>query len=569
MRPLLFLPLLCLCLSNALGIDVYIVAGQSNGWRLSHLKQGEGAEGAKVHYFGMDCVAEPESSKLQTLTRLNEQTMGYGLAQALLKANGKEIVFVQYSRCGASIMGAARNSWWPGEDPANGKNFNDGLFGSFEKYLHSARTQVEQGLGQKWEVKGLFWHQGESNSGSDKAAFERDLRHVFGRFRSLLGSDLPIVAGHIRDLGEGQRAVNAVLDKLAAGDPLMATVSLEGLAFEPDRDGKPDVHIARAGCHQLGSRMAAAMAHRKISAAVTSAGGKIELGSDGPIAIDLYNGNNPLKGKGGKNEAVNDAWLERLSGLTTLRRLSLSNCAITNDGLRHIAGLTGLEDLNLTLTAISDTGLAHLARLTELRGLGLASSQCTGSGFAHLKGLRKLENVNGHFTPFNDEGLKAIAEVGVSGRLWLGHTHFTDEGARSFAMLKAMKTCGIGSKEKSSSGEAVAHLADLTQLQDLALLDNQATPEGIAHAAKITDLRRLDVSYAPNVGDASLKLLAAHPKLEELIIGGSALITGEGVRALAESGSLKKLTLQGLKKVPEDAVAGLKKARPSLEITLK
>lgn len=136
-------------------------------------------------------------------------------------------------------------------------------------------------------------------------------------------------------------------------------------------------------------------------------------------------------------------------------------------------------------------------------------------------------------------------------------------------MLKAMKTCGIGSKEKSSSGEAVAHLADLTQLQDLALLDNQATPEGIAHAAKITDLRRLDVSYAPNVGDASLKLLAAHPKLEELIIGGSALITGEGVRALAESGSLKKLTLQGLKKVPEDAVAGLKKARPSLEITLK
>jgi hypothetical protein len=569
MRLPLFFVLLCLCLSNAPGIDVYIVAGQSNGWRLSQLKQGEGAEGPRLHYFGMDCVAEPESSRLQTLTRLSEQTMGYGLAQTLLNETGKEIVFVQYSRCGASIMGAARNSWWPGEDPANGKNFDEGLFGSFEKYLHSAKTQVEQDLGQKWEVKGLFWHQGESNSGSDKAAFERDLRNVFRRFRSLLGNDLPIVAGHIRDLGEGQRGVNAVLDKLAAGDPLMAAVSLEGLAFEPDRDGQPNVHIAKAGCDQLGRRMAAAMAHRRLAAAVTSAGGKIEMGSDGPFAIDLYNGNNPLKGKGGKNESIDDAWLERLSGLTSLRRLSLANCAITNDGLRHIAGLTGLEDLNLTLTAISDAGLAHLARLTELRSLGLASSQCTGSGFAHLKALRKLENVNCHFTPFNDEGLKAIAEVGVSGRLWLGHTHFTDEGAGSFAMLKDMRICGIGSKEKSSSGEAVAHLAGLTRLEDLSLLDNQATPEGIAHAAKIQGLRRLDVSYAPNVGDATLKLLAAHPKLEGLLIGGSALITDEGVLALAESGSLKKLTLQSLKKVSEEAVARFKKARPNVDLTLK
>src|SRR6266446_6811127 len=117
MRLLLFPTLLCFCLSNALGIDVYIVAGQSNGWRLSQLRQGEGAEGPKLHYFGMDCVAEPESARLQTLARLNGQTMGFGLAQALLKEKGKEIVFVQYCRCGASIMGAAKNSWWPGEDP--------------------------------------------------------------------------------------------------------------------------------------------------------------------------------------------------------------------------------------------------------------------------------------------------------------------------------------------------------------------------------------------------------------------------------------------------------------------
>ena len=37
---------------------------------------------------------------------------------------------------------------------------------------------------------------------------------------------------------------------------------------------------------------------------------------DVPAAIDLYNGNNPLKGKGGRNERVTDEWLKRLSGVS-------------------------------------------------------------------------------------------------------------------------------------------------------------------------------------------------------------------------------------------------------------
>lgn len=115
---------------------------------------------------------------------------------------------------------------------------------------------------------------------------------------------------------------------------------------------------------------------------------------DVPVAIDLYNGNNPLKGKGGRNEIVNDAWLSKLAGLTTLTKLSISNCDVQGPGLKHIGGLTKLEDLNLTLTPVSDDGLAHLGNLTELRTLGLASTQCTGEGFRHLSGLKKLESVN-------------------------------------------------------------------------------------------------------------------------------------------------------------------------------
>lgn len=281
---------------------------------------------------------------------------------------------------------------------------------------------------------------------------------------------------------------------------------------------------------------------------------------DIPTAIDLYNGNNPLKGKGGRNERVTDEWLKRLSGVATLRRLDLANCADYGEGLQHISGLTGLRELNLTLTPVKDDALKHLGDLTELRILGLASTQCNGTGFQHLKALKKLESVNFHFTPLNDDGLRAITQVPISGRLWFAHTHFTDMGAANLKNLTQLKRCGLGSTEKGSSGEAVAALTKLP-LEDLALLDNQASPVGLAHAAKIATLRRLDVSYAPTVKDESMALVAQMPALEEFKLG-SAQITDAGLQALAASKSIKKISLSGLKGVTLAGIEKLRKAQP-------
>lgn len=288
---------------------------------------------------------------------------------------------------------------------------------------------------------------------------------------------------------------------------------------------------------------------------------------DVPAALDLYNGNNPLKGNGGRNEMVNDAWLENVSGIKTLRRLDLANCAIKGKGLRHLANLKGLRELNLTLTPVSDDSLQHLAGLSELRTLGLASTQCTGSGFTHLTGLKKLESVNFHFTPLNDDGLRAISQVSISGRLWFAHTKFTDAGASSLKNLVHLKRCGIGSTDKASSGEAIAHLSKLP-LEELSLFDNQATPAGIAHAAKIGSLRKLDVSHAPLVTDESLKLLAGMPSIEEFKLG-SANVTNTGLQMLAGCKSLRNLSLSGLKLVTPEGVEQLRKARPELQVEFK
>ncbi|QDT63573.1 beta-propeller fold lactonase family protein [Calycomorphotria hydatis] len=251
--------------AQAFAIDAYIVAGQSNGWRLSQLagsppENSDGLQEPLIHYFGMNCVSEPDSAPLRTYGKLNSQSKGFGLASQLLKqSSGRDIVFIQYCRCGASVLGQHSTSWWPGDDPQQGKIYSDGLFGQFARYIDSVRTQVRDELGEELELKGLFWHQGESNAGDNKLPYGKAIRNVFWQLRHELGSpDLPIIAGHIRDLGDGYRGINETLDRIAAQDPRLTTVPLGEIAFEPDQNGRPDVHIATAGCHDLGQRMAIA-----------------------------------------------------------------------------------------------------------------------------------------------------------------------------------------------------------------------------------------------------------------------------------------------------------------------
>jgi hypothetical protein len=342
---------------------------------------------------------------------------------------------------------------------------------------------------------------------------------------------------------------------------------LAGLLPETERaaNARPETLKLEAEINDLGGRLTCTPTGPQwLYLAVGDQGAEI---FDVPSAIDLYNGNNPLKGKGGKNERVTDTWLERLAGVTTLKKLDLANCAVQGEGLRHLAALKQLRELNLTLTPVSDDALQHLAGLTELRILGLASTQCTGTGFAHLKGLKNLESVNFHFTPLNDAGLEAISQVPITDRLWFAHTRFTDAGAVHLKRLTQLKRCGIGSANKESSGEAVAALVN-TPLEDLSLLDNQATSVGLAHAAKIATLKKLDASHAPTVTDESMLLVAKLPALEEFKLG-SAKITDAGLQALAESKSLKKLSLSGLKNITPAGVEQLRKARPDLVIEVK
>ncbi|MFM9196659.1 MAG: hypothetical protein ACKOWG_13140 [Planctomycetia bacterium] len=307
--------------------------------------------------------------------------------------------------------------------------------------------------------------------------------------------------------------------------------------------------------------------------AVEEVGGKITLSPAGdPVGIDLYDGNNPLKGKGVRNLAVNDAWLEHLAGVTTLERLNLANCDVHGPGLEHIAGLTKLKGLGLMLTPVTDEHLVHLAGLVELESLSLASSQCNGTGFAHLRSLTKLADVNMHFTPANDAGIAAVAAMPNLKRLWVAHAHFTDAVAPSLSGMKFLTRLGIGSSEKESSGKALAGIAQVP-LTELELLDRQATDEAVSFAAAIPTLRMLGISYGPGVTDAAVDSLLESPALEELKLGQTK-ITDSGLTRLADLKSLKTLRLTRSKQANQQswtdaALEHLRTQRPDLTLDVK
>jgi hypothetical protein len=244
--------LIALSATFASATDIYIVAGQSNGWRLSRIAGIPGGASASIQHFGMACSSRPDKARLTVIDKLHPSTSGPGLAGAILEHSEGESVFIHYCVCGSSLGEEA--NWYPGEEPAKGKVNDAGLYGSFTRYLADVRLQLEAD-DIEWDLASLFWHQGESDIKRSSSEHQQNLENLFWRFREDLGKELPIVAGYIRDLDEGSRGINRALGAVAASDSNMTVVNLDGLPFE----SATNVHVKPAGCITLGQRMAKAM----------------------------------------------------------------------------------------------------------------------------------------------------------------------------------------------------------------------------------------------------------------------------------------------------------------------
>lgn len=112
-------------------------------------------------------------------------------------------------------------------------------------------------------------------------------------------------------------------------------------------------------------------------AQIEAQGGKVRYDEKSPgrpvVAIDF------------SGKQLNDAGLQNVSGLATLKSLNLKNTQITGSGLANLKNLPHLRVLYLDGTRISNNDLRHLQNLTALEEVYLHNTRVNGVGANALK----------------------------------------------------------------------------------------------------------------------------------------------------------------------------------------
>src|SRR5262245_59810135 len=296
---------------------------------------------------------------------------------------------------------------------------------------------------------------------------------------------------------------------------------------------------------------AAQTSEREIAEWVIHQGGRVILeGNRNPIrdVVQLPASEIRITGIDLVGTLIEPTDLGKIGSLTNLKELYLpgpiwnpgaGSRLDANEQLKQLAGLKNLEKLHfslhfLTNVNVQDKGLAHLTGLTQLRELRCA--QCRIMKLS-LAPLAKLESLDLSLTPFNDEGMKGLAELKALRRLNLRDTLVTDEGLK--------------------------YLSGLTRLQELDLSGAKVTDAGVAWLRNLTAMRKLNLLGA-QITDASADALAGMARLQELNLYRSR-ITNLGLTKL---GTLKELISLDLRysRVTGTGVDAFRGAAPNCKV---
>lgn len=174
---------------------------------------------------------------------------GLGKTFGILIAEADPAVTVGLIPC--AVGGSPIDSWKPGEfyPPTSSYPWDDAI--------RRARLALESGT-----LKGILWHQGESDSTDALApGYEAKLHDLIARLRKELGApEVPFLAGQMgqfadRPWDEAHRQVDQAHRDLPSKVPHTAFVSSAGLEHKGDK-----IHFDAASCRELGKRYADAFA---------------------------------------------------------------------------------------------------------------------------------------------------------------------------------------------------------------------------------------------------------------------------------------------------------------------
>ena len=227
---------------------LFILAGQSNMAGRGAVEAIDSTPHPRVFALEQDGAWGPAAEPLHWD---KPDIVGVGPGYAFGRAMAERFPDVRIGLIPTAVGGSSIRAWVPGglHEQTQSHPWDDAL----QRIEHV--REVTGG-----ELKGIIWHQGESDSADFHDEYAAAVADLISRFRAELGEpDLPFVAGQMGafyvDAHPGSEIVNAAIADLPNQVAHTAFVSAENTVHKGD-----DVHFDSASARTMGERYAAAMA---------------------------------------------------------------------------------------------------------------------------------------------------------------------------------------------------------------------------------------------------------------------------------------------------------------------
>jgi hypothetical protein len=226
-------------------LHLYLLAGQSNMAGRGTVEAGDRQPHPRVWVLNQQGDWVPATEPLHFD---KPAVAGVGPGLSFGKAMADADTSVAIGLVPTAVGGSPMASWQPGGFHEQTKAY------PYDDALRRLKTAQPAGT-----LKGILWHQGESDSKPELAAvYEEKLTELIGRFRQVAGAQVPVVVGTLGDFyvqkNPTAATINQILQILSKKIPRMACVMATGLTDRGDQ-----THFDAASARELGLRYAEAM----------------------------------------------------------------------------------------------------------------------------------------------------------------------------------------------------------------------------------------------------------------------------------------------------------------------
>ena len=257
------LTLLGSCTPKTPSYDVYLCIGQSNMAGRGDMIPGDETILDGVFILNEDGEPVPAAAPLNIHSTIRKKASMQGInpawsfSQKMYAETGRPILLVVNAKGGTSI------NLWVKTAPCDTFRVKRGDEAAWDgkptpQFYAEAVRRTRQAM-QYGELKGIIWHQGESDSSTEEkrdsymqklAGMVKDLRE------DLDAPEVPFIAGETGYDGLGEK-INPVLRQISSFVPFSHCVSAEGLSLRDD-----NVHFTREAQIELGLRYAHAFLNK-------------------------------------------------------------------------------------------------------------------------------------------------------------------------------------------------------------------------------------------------------------------------------------------------------------------